>query len=249
MHQVLEDPKSKTTDKIFALLFAEDELTWQNIIYDMIDSNEVDPWDVDIGLLARKFIQKVRMLQEMDFRVSGKVILAAAILLKIKSDKLLDEDIVALDAIIHSGEQDENYLEELEGVETHLKDGNKVRIFPRTPQPRKRKVSVYDLVRALEKALEVEHRRQRWIVPAPLVQAPKKAKDITEVIADVYGRIIVHFKDTANKDLSFTQLIPSESRQDKVLTFIPLLHLETQRKVDMAQQEHFGEIMIRLCQR
>ena len=37
----------------------------------------------------------------------------------------------------------------------------KPQIYPRTPQPRKRKVSVFDLVQALEKALEVENRRKK----------------------------------------------------------------------------------------
>lgn len=249
MHQVLENPRESTSEKIFSLLFSEDELTWQNIIYDMIDSSEIDPWDVDIGLLAKKFIGRVRMLKEMDFRISGKVILAAAILLKIKSNKLIDEDIAALDSIINSQDQPGDLLEELGDVEADLGSVGKIRIFPRTPQPRKRKVSVYDLVRALEQALEVESRRKRWIVTAPIVEAPKKQRDITLVISDVYNKILVHFKDQSTQALTFSRLLPTDSKEDKVLTFIPLLHLETQRKVDMDQKEHFGEIFISLCKK
>jgi segregation and condensation protein A len=249
MRQALVNPREETSEKIFSLLFSEDELTWQNIIYDMIDSNEIDPWDVDIGLLARKFIQRVRMLKEMDFRISGKVILAAAILLKIKSNKLVDEDIAALDFIINSQEAPGDFLEELGDVEADLGKDGRIRIFPRTPQPRKRKVSVYDLVRALEQALDVESRRKRWIITAPIVEAPKKPRDINLVIADVYNKIIYHFKDETASTLTFSNLIPSDSKEDKVLTFIPLLHLETQRKVDMDQKEHFGEIFISLCKK
>ena len=81
---------------------------------------------------------------------------------------------------------------------------------------------------------------------APPVHVPKKAKDISLVISDVYDKILHHFKKNAQTELTFTQLIPSQTKEDKVLTFIPLLHLETQRKVDMSQEEHFGEILIQL---
>ncbi|MBU1975383.1 MAG: segregation/condensation protein A [Nanoarchaeota archaeon] len=251
MKQTLLAPNEVTNDKIFNILFTQDELTWQNIIYDMIDAGEIEPWDVDVGKLAKKFIQKVRSLKEMDFRISGKVVLAAAILLKIKSNKLLHEDIVALDQLINSEEDDLDLLEDIEDLDL-LQNIKKQRpkIYPRTPQPRKRKVSVYDLVNALEKALETEDKRKkRWTVPAPRVEAPKKGKEITAVIGEVYGNIVTHFKKNAETKLTFTNLSPSDSKEDKVMTFIPLLHLETQRKVDMHQPKHFGEIFVKLTKK
>ena len=48
------------------------------------------------------------------------------------------------------------------------------------------------------------------------------------------------------KRLTFSQLVPSNTKEDKIYTFIPLLHLTTQRKIDLTQQEHFGEIEIML---
>ena len=48
------------------------------------------------------------------------------------------------------------------------------------------------------------------------------------------------------KTLTFTQLIPSDAKKDKVLTFIPLLHLTNQRKIDLIQEKHFSEIEIKL---
>ena len=49
-----------------------------------------------------------------------------------------------------------------------------------------------------------------------------------------------------NKDLTFTKLIPSETKEDKVFTFIPLLHLSNRRSIDMHQNKPFGEIEIYL---
>ena len=44
--------------------------------------------------------------------------------------------------------------------------------------------------------------------------------------------------------LTFTKLLNSDSKEDKIYTFIPLLHLETDKKVNLDQKQHFGEIEI-----
>ena len=44
--------------------------------------------------------------------------------------------------------------------------------------------------------------------------------------------------------------MPEEpTKEDKVFTFIPLLHLTNQRKIDLNQENHFGEIEIVLAKR
>ena len=54
------------------------------------------------------------------------------------------------------------------------------------------------------------------------------------------------FFQSGGKSLNFSNLVPSDSKMDKVLTFIPLLHLTNQRKVDLEQEKHFGEIEVYL---
>jgi len=58
----------------------------------------------------------------------------------------------------------------------------------------------------------------------------------------------IFFNVSNDSKLTFTQLLPpSGTKEDKIYTFIPLLHLTTQRKVDLSQKEHFGEIEIMLA--
>jgi segregation and condensation protein A len=237
-----DDPQ----ERIFNILFKEDEITWQNIIYDLVRTEEMDPWDVDVSILTQRFLEMLKKLKEMDFRISGKVVLAAAILLKIKSDRFVDEDINALDNLMSSMDDPDVLLDELE-MAGPIIDKSHPPLLPKTPQPRKRKVSVYDLIEALEKALEVENRRPP-VKHYNKFKVPDKKMDISEVIKDVYDK--VHLFYTSNGTggkLTFSKLIPSDSKEDKVYTFIPLLHLENQRKVDMFQQFHFGEIEIGLA--
>jgi chromatin segregation and condensation protein Rec8/ScpA/Scc1 (kleisin family) len=83
-------------------------------------------------------------------------------------------------------------------------------------------------------------------IPPMNVKIPKKTKDITQIIKEVYNKIRSFFIINKQKTLTFSQLLPSKTKQDKIYTFIPLLHLTTQRKVDLRQQQHFGEIEIML---
>ena len=62
--------------------------TWKDILLELISSNSVDPWNVDLVNLSDAFISKVREMEKMDFMVQANVILAASILLKYKSDYL-----------------------------------------------------------------------------------------------------------------------------------------------------------------
>ncbi len=239
-----------SNDQIFSILFENDEITWQQLIYDLVSSEKMDPWDVDVSLLAAKFLEKLKKFKEMDLKISGKVLLAAAILLRVKSTRFMDEDIGALDALISSANsEEEEFFEELvEGGENTIGTEGRPNIFPRTPQPRKRKVSVFDLVNALEKALEVYKRRPAKLDIRPEVKAPEKPRDISLVIKDVYGRITNYFNKNGKTAprLTFNLLLPKDSKEDKILTFIPLLHLDHQRKVDLVQEQHFGEIYVDL---
>lgn len=246
---LLSRGSEESQERIFTILFKEDDLTWQNIIYDLIRTDEMNPWDIDVSLIAHKFLEMLKKLKEMDFRISGKVVLASAILLKIKSNKLLEEDINAFDSLISSIDDPGELLDELPldypGEESNERERPK--LVPKTPQPRKRKVSVYDLVQALEKAFEVESRRPIYVEPIVKIKLPENVVDITEVIKDVYQKVENYYEHNGKTQrLTFSQLIPSDSKEDKVFTFIPLLHLENQQRVDMNQKIHFGEIEIEL---
>jgi len=241
----------QTQEEIFELLFEKDEITWQTMLYELVKSEKMDPWNINISLLAQRFLDMVRQLKEMDFRISGKIILAAAILLKIKSNRLLKEDISNLDRLFSQQEDDEGGLldelmDEFKQEREVLKDAE---LIPRTPQQRKRKVSIYDLVDALQKAVEVKKRRVMRDIPSVEVKIPEKKVDISAIITTIYGRIKGFFSDPSQKKLTFEKLTPSEKKEDKVYTFIPLLHLTNERKIDLLQSQHFGEIEIQLLKK
>ena len=241
----------QNTEAILNLICQKDDVNWKSIIHDLIKSEQMNPWDIDVSLLTNRYINIVKKMQEHDFRISGKMILAAAILLKIKSKRLVGQDMEELDRLFAARNDDETeeFYEEL-GYE-HMQDilagdasDEKPELIPRTPQPRVRKVSVYDLVNALEQALEVKKRRVLNSIPDS-IDIPKKSANINRSIRDLYQKILELFK--YQKKMTFSNLLPENcSKETKVFTFIPLLHLTTTRKISLNQKEHFGEIDILL---
>jgi len=229
-------------DRILNMLMQKDEITWQAIIYDLVKSEQMNPWDIDISILTQKYLEIVRQLQEHNFFISGKVILASAILLKIKSHKFLTENLANFDAQLF--QQNEDLLE----------DGNYIdpitnqpipELLIKTPQARKRKIDLNDLMGALDKALKVDQKRllrrrgERVVHEARL---PEKKIDIAALIKSVYNQILGWF--TKKEKITFSELVGSDKRDDKINTFIPLLYLSNNHSVDINQETPFGEIDI-----
>jgi segregation and condensation protein A len=243
-----ESPKDPQA-QLFDIIFKENEITWQAMIYELVKKEDMNPWDINIGHLAEKFFEMLRTIKKMDLKVSGKVILAAAILLRLKSHRLVEEDLNQLNRLIAMSEETEqeffNSLEQGMIDEDVQFDKEKFKLIPRTPQPRKRKVSVYDLVEALQKALEVKKRRVlRQELDIVNVKIPEKKRDMSLVIQDVLKQIKEHF--SKNQRLTFDSLVQGDEKVEKVYTFIPLLYLHNQHKIDLLQNEHLGEIEILL---
>jgi len=238
--------KGETENQIINILFDQDDVSWKTIIYELIRTEQMDPWNIDVSAIAEKFIELLSEMQKMDFRISGKIILAAAFFLKIKSDKLVKEDIAFLDSMIRPLDNPEDFLDMLDdsALEMRIPTGERPALNYKTPQPRKRKVSVYDLVNALEKALESDQRRtiNRMRSQGKKIKIPEKTRDMSDIINELFDKIKVTLEKV--KVVWFNQIIPSESKEDKINTFIPLIFLEGQNKLDLEQKEHFGDIKI-----
>ena len=234
------------------LLLEKDDVTWKTILYELVRTEQMNPWDIDVSVLSQRYIDTIKGMQQHDFRISGKVLLAAAVLLKIKTEHLLEHGMDELDRLLARTQEqmDDNFFSEfsqdLFQVAEKI-DEEKPPLIPRTPQPRHRKITIYDLAEALQQALEVKKRKLERAHPTITISIPKRKFDITQVIRDVYSRIKTYFHQNGKQQLTFVQLLPNEAtREEKAFTFIPLLHLDNQRKIDLLQKEHFGEIGIEL---
>jgi len=243
----------KNSNKIgsghFYNLITSGEVGWQAIIYDLIETEQLDPWDIDVGLLADRYALVVQQMEEAEFFISSKVLLACSLLLRIKSERLLYKYIQELDEAIYGRQENKKY--ELERIE--LSEDEIPILVPKTPMSRFKKVTLQELMGALHKAIETENRRIRKDIKTR--QAEKSAlvvlpntnrvplKDRISLIFDRIKNII----KASNKDhLKYSELAPT--REEKLASFLPVLHLSNSDKLYVSQPKHFDEIYLRLEQ-
>lgn len=231
-------------EQIHDLLF-DNRLSWQTIIYDLINSEQLDPWDINLSVLANKYIEKVRLLEEANFFISSKVLLAASLLLRLKSEILLSRDLQSLDDILYGKKEEKVYTQERIELDEDIPD-----LIPRTPLPRHKKVSLQELILALSKAMNTESRRERkaLILKQHEINAylpiPKKLFNLQDKIKNIYSKLKGIFSKSDER-VAFSELSSMDS-EERLLTFVSLLHLDNQQKVWLEQEGHFEEIWILL---
>jgi len=245
MDDIPKEIKEKVgQNQIHDLLF-DNRLSWQTIIYDLINSEQLDPWDINLGVLANKYLERVRLLEEANFFISSKVLLAASLLLRLKSEILLSRDILSLDEILYGKKEEKTYSQERIELDEDIPD-----LIPRTPLPRHKKVSLKELIEALSKAMNTESRRERkalimkqYEVDA-FMNMPKKLFNLQDKIKGIYSRLKQMFVKSEDR-VAFSSL-SSMDADERLLTFVSLLHLDNQQKVWLEQEGHFEEIWILL---
>ncbi len=225
-------------EDIYSLIL-EDKLSWEYLIIDVVKEEGIDPWNIDISRLSKGYLERVKKMKELNFRLSGKILLIASILLRLKSRELSFSK--------KSGEEEDEeertpLLESIE-VEYDKLDMN-------VPLPKKRKVTLQELMSALEGALVVktrkEFKRERFREMKKREEFMLRVKEIN--IGDKINSLFARLKGLSIKNIFFSKLIPSQSREDIVWTFLPLLHLSNANKVRLSQEKVFGEINVELVE-
>ncbi|MDO8622861.1 MAG: segregation/condensation protein A [archaeon] len=239
-----KEKDSVKQEQIHDLLFSK-ELSWQEIIYDLINTEQLDPWDINIVTLTDKYLEKINELEEADYFVSSKVLLAAALLLRIKTEILLNKYIKSIDDILFGKKEEKKHI--LERIEL---DEEIPELIPRSPIPRFRKVTLKELMESLNKAITTENRRiKREIIDKNALREigfslPKSSYSLRDKIKEIYEKLILGFdKDKDKKRIDYTTFV-GEKKEERIISFSPLLHLENQKKVWLEQNGHFEEIYI-----
>jgi segregation and condensation protein A len=204
------------------------------ILMDLVISEELDPWDIDISDIANRFIGEVKKMQKLNLRLSGKTILASSILLRMKSDSLVPKD--------EPSPEDDfgwDYFPD-EPAEEILPIGTPVR------RRGERKTTLFELIEALQRALNEEMIRKnfpRGARPKPKMVIPIDEETIKERMTKIYDTIQQLTETT--EVIRFSDLL-SGKREDIIVVLVALLYLDSQRQITIWQKELFGEIFITL---
>jgi len=230
-------------DQFFDIITRK-ELSWQSIIYDLIKTEQLNPWDIDIGLLAEKYLEAIHALEESDFHVPSKVLLACSLLLRLKSEILVNSFIPELDALLYGRGDEKTY--ELERIE--IDEDELPLLVPRTPMARNRKVTLTELMSALEKAINTESRRIKKEIKtiqakksAELVLPQKSHIPLKVRITNIFSIIRQHLG--AGKQYTYFHHV-SPGKEEQLASFVPLLHLSNNQQLYLHQPLHFKDIHI-----
>jgi len=240
-------------EQIHDILFNR-EIGWKEIIYDLINTEQLDPWDINIVVLTERYLDKIRELEEADFFVSGKVLLAASLLLRIKSEILLNKYIKSIDEILFSDKnKDSGSIDLKTGQVFEIEfDENELipELIPKSPMPRLRRVTLQEIMDSLDKAISTENRRIRRKISdkerlrQTLFSLPKRKFSIKNKIKEIYEKLLGHLKEEEKrKKISFTEFVGTD-KEERVIAFSSLLHLDHQKKVWLDQEKHFEEFYI-----
>lgn len=223
---------------------------WQSIIYDLINSEQLDPWDIDIIILTHKYFERISNFeQDPDFYISSKVLLAAAILLRIKSEFLLNRYVKSIDEILFGKKEvTPKGVERIEINEDELPF-----LIPKTPLPRLRRITLPELMEALDKAIMTETRRIKRELS--IKRAHKLSQvdiptfrriNIKDRIRELHARILTALKkEERGERVTYSKLV-GEEKEHKLACFLPLLHLSNSKKLWLEQEKHLDDITIYL---
>ncbi len=227
----------KATSLILEDIVQKDDASWQYLIYELVKTNQIDPWDVNIIELTNKFLAKIEEMDRKNLHISSKVLLVAAILVKLKADFLYNSLI-----------KKEEKKKEIESIEVNEEVPL---LLPKIPIFRDRKITLEELMNALKNAIKTEERRMRREVSSRRMIdfsfiIPKKRINWLDKIKEVYNMIKEMFIKNKVKKIYFSQLLRTNEKEEKITLFVPLLHLDHQNKVKLEQKAFLSEIEISL---
>jgi len=222
--------------------------SWEGVLEHL--TSDMDPWNIDLAVLARRYRDYVRALQEMEFEVPGRMVLTCSVLLRMKSDVLLAAGLTDRDGLVAELEDAiEQEIFEWEEPPAAIDEYS----IPVLRRPR-RQVTLFDLQHALKAAMKVSRRRAERLLESAYESEfddvdPFEPFEIGGV--DFAGRLQVLFEKIKNmlsgrRVMSFFRLLDRGDKDERVERFFEILHLAAEGEISCTQKEFLGDILIRL---
>jgi len=218
------------------------------ILVGMAERGEIDPWRIDIVEVTDRFLSELEHQKTLDLRISGRTLFYAALLLRMKSEYLLDPPEEDGDVFEEDELVDWDALEEPLGGEPIARLEAEIHRRLERKRLRKRPETLFDLITVLRYMERDEQRRRRCVRVAPLEIDP------SEVIGIAHEE---GYRDAAHRVLAWCLAGFAEGRRMTISSlvlssgwrvidlYLPLLFLMLDGTVELVQVEFYGEIEIR----
>jgi len=194
------------------------------LLTDVLQLDKVNPWNVDVGKLVGGFLDEMKRLGDIDFRISGNALYSASVIFMRKTRELVELGLLPPDE-----EEDE---------------GDMVIPLIRPPfRLTNRRVTIEELLVAMDHVLS-KGARQRSL-PAKRKYSSKAdpmtfqmtvdQANVEETIADVYEDLCRIMK--VGEVSKFVDVLMNNTRQEIVRVFFSLLFLFARSYIDIWMDE------------
>jgi segregation and condensation protein A len=204
------------------------------LLTDVLQLDKVEPWNVDVGKLVVGFLNEMKRLGDIDFRISGNALYSASVIFMRKTRELVQLGILPPDVDDNDGEL------EIPLIRPPFRLTN-------------RRVTIEELLIAMDLVLSKDER----IRTTPVKQKYRSKADsltftmnidqanIEETIAEVYKDLqqLVQVGDI----VKFTDILVNNTRKEIVRVFFSLLFLYARSFIDIWMDEN-NTIMLKMLE-
>ncbi|MCX8199925.1 MAG: segregation/condensation protein A [Candidatus Micrarchaeota archaeon] len=240
---IMGEQQLSSGDGLDFIKFVENP-TWKDVLLGLVNSEQLDPWNIDVSEITSKYIEVIKGMERLDLHIPANLILAAAILVRIKSEALVFKEYYESD-LLNEIPPELNFNVGFNSIESVPELSFKAKF------PKKRKVTLQELLDAVEDALasELKHEasrtQRRFLTCADLGLEIEKI-DVEKLISDKYAQVLssadqyglVKFSDIAGN-----------SPIEVVHSLLAVLYLRSYEVVDLKQSKFFGDIFVKVIDR
>jgi segregation and condensation protein A len=204
------------------------------VLFDLIRLQKVRPWDVNLNYLLTTLLGEMRKRGFVDFTASGIALLSSATIYRMKSELVLELQ---------------------EPPKTPVE--RPIEFMPPPIQLPFRyeytATTIDNMLKALEEALRSEAATQLQPRLTPITPAPPMLQEIDDFMIDIDKRIDEMYDKIVDLSpqgkIALSELDDRLSRLESVRVFILVLFLACNGRIQLWQDEEFGEIYVSLPDR
>lgn len=212
-----------------------DQPAWKTILIDLVESEKMDPWNIDVIILCEKYLKKISELEGNNLRVPANAILACAILVKTKSKYL------KISSLQEEDEKVELTQEQKDLMLATIPDLMSERMS------REGRITLDELVMSIEDIIQRTNPKKNSSRNIPKIEINFDSISIEEKLDGVFD--LIKQKVDSQGIVLFKDLVDSDEVDGLVDIFLPILFLMNSGKVVAYQNEFFGEIFVQLIQK
>lgn len=230
------------------------------ILVSMAKSGKIDPWNIDIVDVTDKYLAHLFQMKSQNLRLTGRTLLFAAVLLKLKSNVLEGIDIVDFDEQETADELDYNDDFNPDDYDDYVPTNNVISIDEvlqrRTSVRlnRSRVVTLRDLIRQLEfyemlekkQSLKNAHERAKRRVRSYANLSPDDIVNLAhdEYIEDGVERLKANLEQILLREDKIELNELTLLGMDRISAYIALLFLSVNTDYELVQDEFYSDLYV-----